>query len=268
MDKTFWMAIQPIASQAARDVLRTVGTALAAHGYITNGAGTEAFIGAGMTLAGLFWGWFTTSGYLQLAGLLKKLTATKTQAAAVTAAQVLPPAAAVDTSTKAATVASVAKVLLIAFALGLLAFPHGANAASKVTKAAVQTAANPLGVIQSFTEADLTAALADATTNNDIAAVNCYTALLPIVKSGVANPLPTGLGGFQLLQKARDLQTMLANLQSPNGPLAQLNLACAPLVLDVQNTMVLLGVVGGGVALTGGAGGLALPGLGALIPGL
>jgi hypothetical protein len=88
------------------------------------------------------------------------------------------------------------------------------------------------------------------------------------VQSGVANPLPAGLGGFQLLQKARDLKTMLANLQSPNGPMAQLNLACAPLVLDVQNTMVLLGVVGGGVALTGGAGGLALPGLGALIPGL
>lgn len=138
MDKTFWTAIQPIASQAARDVLRTVGVFLAAHGYITNGSvGTEAFIGAGMTLAGLFWGWFTTSGYLQLAGLLKKLTATKTQAAAVTAAQVLPPAAAVDTSIKAATVASVAKVLLLAFALGFLAFPHGASA---------QTSSDPFGL--------------------------------------------------------------------------------------------------------------------------
>lgn len=140
--------------------------------------------------------------------------------------------------------------------------------AAKTAAPAAQTTVDPLAVIQKFTETDLTAALADATANNDTAAINCYTALLPIVKSGVANPLPTSLGGFQLLQKARDLKTMLSNLQSPNGPLAQLNIACAPLVLDVQNTMVLLGVVGGGVALTGGAGGLALPGLGALIPGL
>jgi hypothetical protein len=140
--------------------------------------------------------------------------------------------------------------------------------AVKAAAAPAQTIANPLTVIQSFTEADLTAALADATANKDTAAISCYTALLPIVQSGVANPLPATLGGFELLQKARDLQSMLASLQSPNGPLSQLNIACAPLVLSVQNTMVLLGVVGGGVALTGGAGGLALPGLGALIPAL
>lgn len=182
---------------------------------------------------------------------------------------------------------AVKAAIFLGAGLALLSFSGGAQAQSRpkltgnivadinaakakpATKAAAsQTVTSPIAIIQSFTESDLTAALADATANNDPAAVNCYTALLPIVKSGVANPLPTGLGGFQLLQKARDLKTMLANLQSPNGPLAQLNLACAPLVLDVQNTMVLLGVVGGGVALTGGAGGLALPGLGALIPGL
>jgi hypothetical protein len=190
------------------------------------------------------------------------------------------------------TAAHIAKVLLFAFALGFLALPHDASAQTgnilkdiataraktAAPKAAVapstaaapktQTVANPLAVIQAFTEADLTAALADATANKDTAAINCYTALLPIVQSGVANPLPTTLGGFELLQKARDLQSMLASLQSPNGPLSQLNIACAPLVLSVQNTLVLLGVVGGGVALTGGAGGLALPGLGALIPAL
>jgi hypothetical protein len=140
MNPTIWTAIQPIASQAARDVLRTVGVFLAAHGYITNGSvGTEAFIGAGMTLAGLFWGWFTTSGYLQLAGLLKKLTATKTQAAAVTAAQVLPPAAAVDTPAKAVSVQSVTKVVGCFLLAMILA------SVSPVASRA-QTAADPLGL--------------------------------------------------------------------------------------------------------------------------
>lgn len=178
--------------------------------------------------------------------------------------------AAPGASAAVAAIAKSAAVLLLSILIVGAALPaHAATkapVASKMTK--TQALTNPLSVIQTFTESDLTAALTDAKANNDLAAVNCYTALLPIVQSGVANPLPAGLGGFQLLQKARDLKTMLANLQSPNGPMAQLNLACAPLVLDVQNTMVLLGVVGGGVALTGGAGGLALPGLGALIPGL
>lgn len=90
MDKTFWTAIQPIAAQGARDGLRLVGTALLTHGVITDGAGVQAFIGAGMTLAGLFWGWWTTSGYLQVGDLLKKLTAAKTPAEAVDTAKAMP----------------------------------------------------------------------------------------------------------------------------------------------------------------------------------
>src|SRR6185312_317014 len=110
MDWTaIFTAIKPIASQAARDGLRIIGTLLATHGFLQNGAGTEAFIGAGMTLAGLFWGWFTTSGYIQAGALLKKLTAQHTVEKAVTAAQVLPPAAAVDTKEKAVSVQSVTK---------------------------------------------------------------------------------------------------------------------------------------------------------------
>lgn len=119
MNQSTWDLLKPIAAQAARDFLRTVGMALAAHGYITNGsAGTEAFIGAGMTLAGLFWGWFTTVGYVKVAGLIKKLTAAKTPADAVAAAQVLPPGAAVDTASKSASAASVAKVIIAALLLG------------------------------------------------------------------------------------------------------------------------------------------------------
>lgn len=141
-----------------------------------------------------------------------------------------------------------------------------ASGKKQVTKA--QATANPLVVLQTFTETDLQAALTDATANNDTAAVNCYTALLPIVQSGVANPLPTGLGGFQLLQKARDAKTLLSNLQSPNGPLAKLNIACAPLIIDAQNTMIQLGIVGGGVIAVGATGGVALPGLQGILASL
>ena len=132
-----WTVIQPIAAQAARDFLRTLGVGLAAHGYITNGgAGVEAFVGAGMTLAGICWGWWTTSGYLEAGALLKKRTATKTAGDAVKAAQVLPPAAAVDTPGKTLSVQSVTgavvKILLVAFALSaFLALPF-ANAQNRL----------------------------------------------------------------------------------------------------------------------------------------
>jgi hypothetical protein len=124
---------------------------------------------------------------------------------------------------------------------------------SKPTVAQAQQ--NPLLVLQQFTVADLQAALADAQaqTPPDTAAVTCYTALIPFVQSQVQNPLPTGAGVFQALQKARDAKAYLANIQSPTGPLAGLNIACAPLVLDVQNTLVTLGVSVGVLANPGGA---------------
>lgn len=140
------------------------------------------------------------------------------------------------------------------------------SAPSKAVTAA-QANADPFAVIKTFTVADIQAALDDARaqTPPDITAATCYAALLPIVEAGVQNPLPAGLGAFQALQKARDAKALLANIQSPNGPLGALNTACAPLVLDAQNTMVQLGlkvgsVVAGGAAVVG-TGGLALPAL-------
>ena len=146
----------------------------------------------------------------------------------------------------------------IAILIGLAALPAAAQ-----TKSISKTAAtaNPILVLQSFTVTDLQAALQDAQSQTppDTAAISCYSALIPLVQSSIANPLPASAGGFQLLQKARDAKAALANIQSPNGPLAQLNMACAPLVLDIQNTLVQLGIVGGAVAVAGPAGGLVLP---------
>lgn len=118
-----------------------------------------------------------------------------------------------------------------------------------------QAQQNPLIVVRQFTIADLQAALADAQAQSppDTVAANCYTALIPFVQSQAQNPLPAGAGVFQALQKARDAKAYLANIQSPTGPLASLNTACAPLVLDVQNTLVTLGVSVGVIANPAGA---------------
>ncbi len=128
-----------------------------------------------------------------------------------------------------------------------------ASTSAKLTATAVQN--NPLLLLQQFTENDLNAALADANaqTPPDTAAAACYTALLAVAKTPGVNPLPAGPGVFQALQKARDAKALLASMQSPSGPLAQLNNACAPLVLDAQNTLVALGVTTGLVANPAGA---------------
>ena len=103
----------------------------------------------------------------------------------------------------------------------------------KPNRATAQAQANPLLVVQQFTVDDLNAAIADANaqTPPDTVADGCYQALLPIVQGGVANPLPASPGVFQAMQKARDAQALIANMQSPTGPLAGVNAACAPLVL-------------------------------------
>jgi hypothetical protein len=143
-------------------------------------------------------------------------------------------------------------VIIAALSVSLASEAYAQAKTAKVTKAAAT--ANPVVVLQTFTVADLKSALADANaqTPPDTVAANCYMALIPIVQSGATNPLPTGIGGFQLLQKGRDLKATIANLQSPTGPLAALNTACAPLIVDTQATLIQLGIIGGGVAATSG----------------
>lgn len=123
-----------------------------------------------------------------------------------------------------------------------LAQPKKAARPSVTTTQAQQ---NPFQILQNFTQTDLQAALADAAANNDPVAVACYTALLGLVKNPNTNPLGVPSGAFSALQKARDLKALLLNLQSPNGPLSNLNVACAPLILDAQTTLIQLGVMGG-----------------------
>lgn len=144
-------------------------------------------------------------------------------------------------------------VAALALAVGLsgLLLPHPAAAQPKAAKpTTAQAQANPILVLQQFTAGDLQAAIADAQaqTPPDTVAIACYQALLPLVQGGVANPLPASPGLFQAVQKTRDAQALLANLQSPTGPLAAVNTACAPLVVQAQTTLVQLGILAGAVA--------------------
>jgi hypothetical protein len=222
-----WEIIKPWAAQAARDFLRTVGTGLMSYGVIKDGAGLNAFIGAGMTLAGLFWGWWTTGGAQQMARLLKKLTSTVTQKAAITAAQVLPPAAAVDTQAKSLSVQSVTKALLVAFLLSAVLIPSafasplprprlpidplGLNDKTIAGTVAAPAATGPLtcdfsvfsrltpanlvGTIQQCVSdtnnlflPDVTDALASATASNDNTGQQCLKPALAIVSAAVETP--------------------------------------------------------------------------------
>ena len=87
-----WTIITPWISQAFRDLLRSVvGPWLIAHGVL-NGSNESTFLGALITIGGVLWGWWTTSGYKQTSDLLKKMTASHSHEEAVEKATVLPPA--------------------------------------------------------------------------------------------------------------------------------------------------------------------------------
>lgn len=130
----------------------------------------------------------------------------------------------------------------------------------KVTFA--QALANPLVILQQFSVADLQAALADAQAKNDTTTIPCWTNLLAAAQEQQTTPsLPVGV--FSAIQQARDLKNLAASVTAPNGPLAQLNIACAPLLMDINNTLLVLGISTGIVV---GTGGLSLPALPGLLP--
>lgn len=147
MNPSVWTALQPLLAQGARDVLRTLGTILLTHGVITNGSvGVEAFIGAGMTLFGILWGWWTTTGYLQAAALLKKLTAQHSVTEAVTTAKAMPPAT--TQTVNSAIIGKVVPTLLIAFALSLLLSGGSAFAQTTTKRPGLAVTGDPVADIK------------------------------------------------------------------------------------------------------------------------
>ena len=133
---------------------------------------------------------------------------------------------------------------------------------------ATQVQQNPLLLLQKFTASDLKPHL-PMPIRTDSAGYSGGGVLYGIADRGASNPinnpLPSRPGLFQALQKARDAKALIANLQSPTGPLSALNIACAPLVMDANATLLALGVTTGLVVGTGGIAIPALPGLAGLL---
>lgn len=158
------------------------------------------------------------------------------------------------------------------FALGACAqtpAPVAATPAPSVTTATSAVPApaptDPLSGLRAFTIADLQAASADAKaqTPPDTTSAMCWDFLaanlptLPTFQPGAP------VGAVLAFQKLRDLAN---GTVSQNGFLKQMNIACAPVVIDTQTTVNKLILLGAGGAVTGGTLAPALGGLGALLP--
>ena len=260
-------SVKTLGALALRRAFTVLGAWLAAKGLIHGD--TSGFVGACMIIAEVLYEAWTRYGTVLVNAQLAKLRG-------VHPSQVKKQA--VKSTVPPAVIAFFVFASAVAFAFS---FPSPASsqvpwgkaqkpvfskpvATPVATKPAVSTSTaltttqvqqNPILLLQQFTVSDLQAALADAQAQNppDAVSIACYSALIPLVQSGVANPLPAGPGLFQALQKARDAKALIANLNSPTGPLAALNTACAPLILDAQNTLLGLGISVGLVSTPAGA---------------
>lgn len=134
--------------------------------------------------------------------------------------------------------------------------PAQSSPASAPAVAAQPT--DPLADLKAFTLADLQAASADAHANNDATAYQCYDFLAKVLPTLPTFQPGSTVGAVLAFQKLRDLQS---GLQSQQGALKSLDVACAPLVIDTQTTINRLALIGAGAYATGGA---AVPLLGVL----
>lgn len=128
--------------------------------------------------------------------------------------------------------------LALAFALGACAQNQLSVPSAPPAGAPAVVKADPVTDITTLTLADLNAAAADATAHNDVVAAQCYTGLIPVVQA-VQGVLPqsgaTPIGVVTAFQTARDVKAALAATSGTLARLrAQINLACAPLLIDTQ----------------------------------
>jgi hypothetical protein len=146
--------------------------------------------------------------------------------------------------------AKVVGALLLAIMLASMmpfdAFAQGGKVSVTMTKDKAPTK-DPLSVLKTIAINDAQAALDDATANQDQTAIDCWTALLLAI-TNAQNPLPTKLGAFLALQKARDAVRGVDMFKAGVGPLADLKNKCAAVIVDTNTFLVRLGVLSGGAA--------------------
>jgi hypothetical protein len=163
---------------------------------------------------------------------------------------------------------TVAKILLVAFALSFLLAGGSAQAATKPAKVdVVQSLSDAFAKLAAkgtagLESADALASAIDPDTNQMVDAVAhaCYPALIKFVG---ALPKPSGSSDtdvFVIYERAR-----IARLTIQKGLPSYLQIGCAPLVQDEANLLTaILGIAG--VAI--GTSGLSLPALPGLLPAI
>jgi hypothetical protein len=146
---------------------------------------------------------------------------------------------------------TIAFLISVLFLAGLdSAMAQGAKVSATMTKSTTPSAPatrDPMSVLKTFVVSDIQAALDDATANSDQPAIDCWTAMLPAVQNA-QNPLPTKLGAFLALQKARDAVRGVDMFKAGVGPLADLKNKCAAIVVDTNTFLLRIGVLSGGAA--------------------
>lgn len=243
------------ANFVAKKMAAYLAATLVTMGALHSGSDQTQFVtmGTGVIVGVLafVWSWWNDRGKQAVLAQLSKAHGLVSQSTSTTAASNALIASVNDNKVVplAGNAVKIATVLALMFCM-LQAVPAFAQPtpATKAKPTTTQAQANPLLVIQQFTIKDLQAALSDAQANNDNVSAPCYQALLALVQAKAGGPLPAGVGLFQAVQKARDAKALILNLQSPTGALSSLNVACAPLVVDAQTTLVQLGILAGGVA--------------------
>lgn len=144
-------------------------------------------------------------------------------------------------------------MVLIAAIIGATATILAPIAAGAQTQAAAARVSltdalkDPSAILRSFDGTDLQIAIEDANSQTppDTIAATCYIAIKLVVDEqaqSAARPIP---GGFASLQKDRNARSTQANWASPTGTFGNLNVACAPLVFDINATLAHLGALVG-----------------------
>lgn len=139
---------------------------------------------------------------------------------------------------KLPSVAPVVKPVLLAAALLTSSLLMEGSAYAQQPKPAPIN--DPFTALRQFTIDDLNAALADAQANNDLIAAGCWQALIPLVQNNAANPLPSKPGAALAFQKARNFKRKVQA-----GIPEAVTAACAPLILDAQQTILGIGAAVG-----------------------
>lgn len=265
---TFTFLANFLAKKAATYLAVTLVTIGALHTGSDQVQFVTVISGVLVGLIEFVWSWWNDRGKQKVLAFLAKAHRVAPDSASTAAAS----KALVESvnDNKVVPIAGGAVKIAAAMLLGFLVLDGGTTLAHAQTKAApvkkltvAQAQSNPIAMLQQFSITDLQAALADAQASNDVTTIPCWTALLAAAQAqqSAAPVLPAGV--FSAIQKARDLKVQAANLLAPNGPLAQLNVACAPLLMDANATLLALGV---GTGVVVGTGGIALPALPGFLP--